>query len=305
MSLDPLLIFYGYPGSINGSQTLEEARTHFSRYARVVLGDGLQDPLHPQNRFTRQLVESLPQVRFYGYVDLGVYTPHYAVQNLEISEVLARARRWKDLGVVGVLLDDYGYDFANTRERQCLAVQGLHDLGLGCVANSWDPRHALDSEPGPGNPKARATPLGKGDAYLYESYLVSRGNWIRFKEWRAKANTLMKLVAASAVEVWSCTTTQERAHNDGEGWDFVCACAWMDGHAAVGWGEPNFAASDNQACWRPLPELPLQRKRVGPRGQAGMQAQSDRGSFVIDYDNRSVRWEKSVPWWRQWLGRLK
>lgn len=296
-----MLIFYGYPSLINGARSLQEAATHFAPYSIVILGDGLQDPRHPNHEATRNLVGQLPQVKFFGYVDLGVHSPHHVVQNLEQTEICARTSAWKAVGVVGVLLDDYGYDFATTRLRQTEAVQAAHDQGLSVIANSWDPRHALDSEAGPANPKGLPSPLGMGDYYLYESYLVSNGDWSSFKSWRAKANTLARLTAKSRVEILSCTTSSTSAVV-AEMWPFVSHCAWLEGHRACAWGEPLFSAGDNQAPWRERPSHPPGRKGpVRARGSHSLECSCAHGRAVANYLGKEFNIEPKRLWWERLL----
>jgi hypothetical protein len=296
-----LLIYYGFPSLINGSQSLQEAVEHFRRYSMVVLGDGLHDPRHPNHEAALHVITQLPQVRFFGYVDLGVHSPHHRMQNLSLAEIEQRAGCWRRMGAVGILLDDYGYDFATTRERQIEAVDALHALKLSVIANSWDPRHALDRDPGPANPKGLPSPLWASDYYLYESYLVSRGQWISFKQWRAKANTLQKLLRTQPIQILSCTTTEQHDPLD-LAWEFCSYCAWLEGHQALAWGEPHFSASDNQARWRPQPEYPEGRRGLARAcGNGAMHCDCLAGQAVIDYHGKSFAVHPHQPWWRRWL----
>lgn len=264
----------------------------------VVLGDGLQDPRHPNHEATRELIAGLPSTRFFGYIDLGVHSPHHPVQNLALDEIQRRAEAWKALGMQGVLLDDYGYDFATTRPRQIEAVQAVHGQGLKAIANSWDPRHALDSEAGPANPKGSPTPLGRGDFYLFESYLVSNGEWTGFKTWRSKANTLARF-EKSGVQILSCTTASPLC-SPTEMWPFTALCAWIDGHHACGWGEPNFSAGDNLAPWRERPALPAGAKGLArARGAHSLERTCQAGLAVVNYLSKEFTLQPNKPWWER------
>lgn len=267
----------------------------------VVLGDGLQDRRHPNHDLTSEVIRACPRVRFFGYVDLGVHSPGHNVQNLDTTQQQKRFEAWKSLGMTGVLLDDYGYDFAVTRQRQIEAVKALHSLELKAIANSWDPRHALDGEPGPANPKGLPSPLGKGDFYLYESYLVSNGQWSGFKAWRAKAGTLSRLSAASGVEVLSCTTSVAGTEA-GEMWPFVAACAALEGHRGCAWGEPDFSAGNNQAPWRDRPQVPAGlRGSARSRGSHSVERNCLQGLAVANYLSKEFNIEPHRPWWKKIL----
>ena len=220
-----------------------------------------------------------------------------------MEQIQRRAEAWKGLAMRGVLLDDYGYDFAVTRERQNEAVRSLHRLELKVIANSWDPRQALDAELGPANPKALPTPLRKGDYYLYESYLVSNGEWAGFKAWRAKAGTLSRLSASTGVAILSCTTASPTCPVE-EMWPFVAACAGLEGHCACAWGEPNFSAADNQAPWRERCALPAGLKgATRARGSHSVERNCLQGLAVANYLSKEISIEPVTPWWKKILGR--
>lgn len=221
-----------------------------------------------------------------------------------MDQIRQRAENWKQMGMSGVLLDDYGYDFATTRSRQVEAVESAHAQGLSVIANSWDPRHALDGEPGPANPKGAPSPLKKGDFYLYESYLVSNGEWTGFKSWRSKANTLAK-VLGNGVEVLSCTTATPLT-SPADMWQFTALCAWMEGHRASGWGEPNFSAGDNLAPWRERPELPggLKGQPRG-RGSHSIERPCGGGLAVANYLSKEFTLQPTKSWWERLLPRRR
>lgn len=300
--VDPLLIYYGYPSLINGSESAQDSLEHFEKYARVVLGDGLQNPNHPDHPHSKWLIASLEATQFFGYIDLGVYSPHHPMQNLSIQEIESRAVAWKELGARGILLDDYGYDFAVTRERQTLAVETLHRLGLSVIANSWDPRHALDPMVCEANPKGTGSPLKSGDFYLYESYLISNGEWTHFKRWRAKANTLNRLLKAHPVGVVSTTTTLPGVTLTQQDLEFTYHCAWMEGHQAFAWGEPSFAAADNLAPWRPRPEPIGGQGKIGKTKAApgeAIQCTTPEGRIIADYVRKKIYLDSRQSWWQR------
>ncbi len=304
MTPESLLIYYGYPGLINGSQELDQAIGHFRGYRWIVLGDGLQRMDHPQHRLTQELIAAFPDTEFFGYIDLGVYSAHTQVQNLSLEEIGQRAKAWKNLGARGVLLDDYGYDFANTRSRQNEAVQRLHDLGLACAANSWDPRHALCASPAPGNTKGKSTALGPGDFYLYESYLWQEGQFSTYKVWRAKTNTLQPLLKQSKVKVWAVTTAGPQDSFCSQAWQFLAQCAWLDGWSGLGWGEPHFSALDNLAPKRELPTFfGVAQGSHYVLGETRLGRSCSAGEVVLDFPQKAVQLSPRQPFWKKWLRR--
>lgn len=303
--MERLLIYYGYPSLINGSKTARDSLEHFAKYSQVILGDGLQNASHPDHPHARLLMETLHSTVFFGYIDLGVYSPYHPVQNLSLSEIGKRAAAWKNLGAGGIMLDDYGFDFAVTRERQKLAVDTIHGLGMTVIANSWDPRHALDATPCEANPKGNSSPLNSSDFYLYESYMISNGEWTHFKQWRAKSNTLDRLRKTRPIGILSTTTTVPAARLCQEDFEFTYHCAWMEGHHGFAWGDPCFAATDNQAPWKERPQLlsPGKISTARPASGDAIQCSTAKGRIVADYSRKKIYLDSQRSWWQKLLGK--
>ncbi len=104
-------------------------------------------------------------VKILGYVHLG--------GNLlpEISKIQREIDRIRDHGWYGVFIDQFGYDFGETRERQNEVVEYAHSQGLVCFINCWFIEDAFSDEADEiHNPKGVRGSIGKGDWYLMESY---------------------------------------------------------------------------------------------------------------------------------------
>lgn len=304
LSLEALLIYYGFPSLINGSQSTEEACQHFARYQRVILGDGLEDLKHPDHQATRSLMEGCPTTRFYGYIDLGCFCPHHPVQNLSLKQIHHRLQNWRQLGVEGILFDDYGYDFRVTRQRQIQAVQSAHELGLSVIANSWDPGDALGAKICGNNPGGLASPLRAEDGYLMESYLVAQGHWVAFSSWRKRCLILKKVLSETPVEVHCCTTTQAGASVEpASAIQFLSFSAWMDGHRSFAWGEPFFSAGDNLAPWHRRPDLPQRRpSRISvSKTREEIDVFLPGSRLQLCYKQKRVQELPPLKPWRRWL----
>ena len=183
-----LAIYYGYPSLINGANgNLERAVAVFSDYDIVVLGDGLEfDPARPgqaaghaDHAFTKRIIQQLGltprRSQVYGYVDLG------GTQHLPAAAVAERIELWARMGAAGVFLDEAGYDFGVSRERQNAAVAAAHRHGLSVCVNAFYPNDVLSevatplNRAGGGNPTGLAPVIGPGDAVLLESFAVREG----------------------------------------------------------------------------------------------------------------------------------
>lgn len=106
-------------------------------------------------------------VKLFGYVNMGG-SPLADLKNLK-----AEVDGIKKSGWFGVFIDQFGYDFGETRERQNALVTYAHSVGLKCFVNCW----MIDDAFGNGadavhNPAGLQSALGEGDWYLLESFLT-------------------------------------------------------------------------------------------------------------------------------------
>lgn len=169
-----LLIYYGTPIGANDTWTVPLAAQVFSNYNTIVLGAGLEDPSHPEHMNTLLVIRAVkslkPDVRFLGYIDLGVTTNNYTIVQMK-----QKVDNWLDvLDADAIFFDNAGYDFQVTRNRQNQMIQYVHAKGSGSMMNAWDPDDVFDPSLEPTyNPLAEATFLDRRDAYLLESHIVN------------------------------------------------------------------------------------------------------------------------------------
>lgn len=115
-----LAIFYGYPSEV-GSEKL-------NKYDLIVLGEGLEEEKHPD----RAYLEKLNKNKIYGYVD--------SIKKTAKDSII----KWKETGVVGVMLDDFGFDFGMEREQQNELVNFAHKVGMRVMVNAWEPEDVFE-----------------------------------------------------------------------------------------------------------------------------------------------------------------
>ena len=164
-----LLVYYAWPSGINGAASNGAAAAEFGQYDYVVLGDGLEKVTHGDHNNVVSMIAdpAAANAVFYGYIDLGVST-----QNLPLAEIQTRIDEWQQTGADGIFMDDFGYDFGVTRDRQNAAVDYAHSLGMPVVTNAWDASDAFSSDVHANNSTGTATSLGAADFYLSESYQI-------------------------------------------------------------------------------------------------------------------------------------
>src|SRR5437868_2362283 len=113
LSLKNLLIYYGYPSQINDASTLDEAAAELGRYDYLVLGDGLELPTHEDHQKTAAILkmQALLKTTVFGYIHLGVKHENPGVPALTMQEIRERIALWHDMGVRGIFLDEFGFDY--------------------------------------------------------------------------------------------------------------------------------------------------------------------------------------------------
>lgn len=179
-SIEKVLLYYGYPIAINETWNIESAVNIYRQYDIVVFGDTYQDPEHEVYDETvaiiKRLSEVAPETRVVGYIPIGL-DKNWSDSNLTMEKLKLRADQWNAIGVHGFFLDEFGYDYFVTRERQNEIVNYCHGLGKFVFANSWSIDYCFSSEPievdwlpdfHP-NPDGLAPVLNENDYYLYEN----------------------------------------------------------------------------------------------------------------------------------------
>ena len=256
-----LLIYYGWPSAINGAANLSQAATTLSQYSYVVLGDTLELSSNGDYGDTKSILANpaMAHTTVFGYVDLGVttqdlnMTPVAGKQSIE-GEILD----WKAMGVQGIYLDDFGYDYDTSRTRQNDAVEYAHSLGLVVMANAYTPADAFGNTKCTLNPGQTPTALGPNDFYLYESYQVTNGAYVPASTWEGKAGTVpvngvLPLTGLAAYQakigfrIMAVTTTDtvNNTYNDlspaeQSQFNYAWYSAFQAGYTAVGWGEYDY-----------------------------------------------------------------
>src|SRR5213075_1104141 len=163
------------------------------------------EPTHPDHSNAVAIVNdgATARTRFYGYVDIGVST-----RNLPMSKIQGQITRWRAMGMDGVHLDNFGYDFGTSRERQNAAVDIAHSLGLAVIANAFRPEDAFGDVSDPVyNPTGTAARLGASDFYFYESHGVRLGQFEDAASWRARSDALEVFRVRLGFRILSSTTS--------------------------------------------------------------------------------------------------
>lgn len=251
-----LAIYYGIPSLVNGAAgDLARAAETFAEYDLVVFGDGLEfdDVLAArqpagagavEHRRTRDIMKRLAasprSTAVFGYIDLG------HSQRLSLDDIGLRIQRWKAMGAAGIFFDEAGADFGVDRHRQNAVVELTHAAGLRVVLNAFRPDDVFLTGADGVQPR-----LGRGDAYLLESFAVRNGSVEDAGAWRERMDKAAAGAKATGAAVWAATTTQ------GAFQPTLMAHAWgrakQAGIDAFAWGEPSFSSADSRLPFRRRP----------------------------------------------------
>ncbi len=245
-----LAIYYGYPSEVNGANgDLNAASNTFVKYDSVIFGAGLEEPGHGDHSNTETIIARLSNsgCEVFGYVDLGVSTDNHSY-----STLTNKMSKWKSMGVAGIFLDDYGYDYLVSRVRQTNAVAYAHSIGCVVCANAWVPEDVFsDNYDATYNPDSLPSPLKSNDVYLLESYQYENGSYASTTDWTNKASKCFSYKTNSGARMFCVTTANNTSDYSEQKWWYAFDSAVLYNFDDVGWGEPSFSSSGNAANYLP------------------------------------------------------
>lgn len=147
--LEKVCIYYGYPSGIGGSWTVKGAVEIYKQYDICVFGDTYEIETHEAYSETVETLATLkqesPDTKIVGYVPIGVKNVG-SDSGLSMEELKKRVLLWKKIGANGIFLDEFGYDYGVTRERQNEIVNYVHSQDMFCIANSWNQAYVFSSQ---------------------------------------------------------------------------------------------------------------------------------------------------------------
>ena len=241
-SLINFAVYYGWPGSLNSATLgwgVSQAKIDFiNQYDLIVLGGGLEDPGHGDYANTAALAPGVhSSVEAFGYVNLG------NTDSFSVATMRGKIDQWVALGVEGIFLDEFGFDFwggtdAEMRTRQNTMIDYIHSKGISAFVNAWDPDDIFIKEAG--NP----TTLTNGDYYLAESYVFNSNGMVSFANHLVKTQKIRAAKDSTGVKALGLSTTLDVSGDfEQSDFDFMAIAAQLEGLDGVSWGTLNFSAS--------------------------------------------------------------
>lgn len=256
-----LAIYYGWPSAVNGAGgNVNNAVQTYKNYDLLVLGQGLELATHPDHLNTVSIISHTEMVNtlVFGYID--------AV--LPIDDIQDKIELWAAMGVKGIFLDQFGYDFGVSREKQRAIIWSVHHYQIGsnrlsAFVNAWNPDDAFSSNiDAIHNPLGKSTKLNETDWYLAESFAIKNGNYDdddtngnTIKDWQDKA---IKLTGPGGYRQTygtkiAAVTTNDFSSYDQNKTNYSYYASVINLFDAWGWGEEFFSASSAQLPFRDRP----------------------------------------------------
>lgn len=282
--LNRLLVYYGFPVAYKGMRSapavIAELTANFDYW---IVGHTYQSPTHEEYATTVQIMQGCRAagMKIYGYIPLGTSSYNYTV-----NQIGAITDEWKAIGVDGIFIDEYGYDYGNTRQRQIDVVNLIHSKGLPICANAWEiEEFVCDTLAETGwasgdwrytrwqtwNPTDLPSPKMPGDFYMFENFCYSHLGRTVVWDTQERAQDASALAKAKNVNIWALAVFGETTPGvvdttklgslgtlDKAG-DYITANAYLYDFNIVGSGGFSFG-SNGTPLWAPLKQLPSSAK---------------------------------------------
>ena len=282
--LNRLLVYYGFPVAYKGlwsaPSVIAELTANFDYW---IVGHTYQSPTHEEYARTVQIIQGCRAagMKIYGYIPLGTSSYNYTV-----NQIGAITDEWKAIGVDGIFIDEYGFDYGNTRQRQIDVVNLIHSKGLPICANAWVfEEFVCDTLAETGwasgdwkytrwqtwNPTDLPSPKMPGDFYMFENFCYSHLGPTAVWDTQERAQVASALAKAKNVNIWALAVFGETTPGvvdptklgslgtlDKAG-DYITANAYLYDFNIVGSGGFSFG-SNGTPLWAPLKQLPSSAK---------------------------------------------
>ena len=259
-------VYYGYPSSVNGSGgDVNSATSEFSNWRFIVFPGDLYTNSHPDFTKAHQIAVNLYSgssgTRVFGYVPIGGASG----ENLTLTQISNRIQQWYDNyqpNIDGIFLDEFGYDYGTTRDRQNKAVDWVHNLGLKVIANSWVVEQCLGTRDDANypnsiyNPGVVATHISNGDLYCFEDFVWATTNgtdsavYEDKDAWFNKSQEIFSYQEQLGISVLPISVEQQNFSSFGTAGsrvheDFAYWCALASGYSNFQFSEYFFSSGNN------------------------------------------------------------
>jgi hypothetical protein len=247
-----LAIYYGWLSSVNATFSVSGAVSVFQVYDLLIVGAGLELPTHGDYANTLAIINNpgMANTQIFGYID--------ATQTLDVIQ--NQIDQWIAVGVKGIFLDKFGYDFGLTRDVQREIIWCVHAKNLLAFVNAWNPDDVFNPTAGPNNPNGLSTRLNPTDWYLAESFAIKLGAYDDsdldgngIKDFQDKAAKMTSYQTTYGIQL-AATSSYDNEAFDQNKMDYSYFASALNGFNAFSFGEYLYSAVSAQ--------LPFRTRRV-------------------------------------------
>lgn len=117
----------------------------------------------------------------FGYINLGPNNPGSSKAKwimADLDQLKSQIDNIADADWHGIFIDQFGYDWGETRARQNTIIDYAHSRGLSVMVNAWFPEDALGSEINKkSNPEGVESHLNSNDWSIIESFYTDGNSY--------------------------------------------------------------------------------------------------------------------------------
>jgi len=284
-----LLIYYGYPNSFNSATNgwdNEKVARDMAKYGIIILGDGVEDPSHPDYASTQVIIPRVklynPSAMIFGYVA--------ALQSL--ANFQTKTDQWNTLQVHGIFIDEAGYDYGKTRAEFNTMVDYVHGKTYAklAFANAWNTDHILGTANDVSFPNTTfnsglvASHLTADDWILLESFSVNTtafsgtGGYESRTDWAIRGSKALSLRATYNVNFAACGIINNNNVGGQALFNFLFTSSLMWSLEASGSSDAGYGAGATVTFWN-RPDI----KDIGVVWNLNVSVQQDTGDADVYY----------------------
>lgn len=247
-----LAVFYGWPSGVNATFSVNGAVNVFKEYDAVVFGTGLEQESHGDHANTVSIINDplMNNTQVFGYID----------STLPLNTIQHSIDLWYSMGVDGIFLDQFGFDFGLTRVKQREIIWCIHEKGnnsLKAFVNAWNVDDAFSPDINlTSNSEGLPTLLDSRDIYLAESFTIINSSYDDadsdsngIKDWQDKAAKMIYYKTIYGTQMAAITTSDSSTFDQNKA-DYAYFASVLNGFDYWGYGEELFSSVSGQLPFR-------------------------------------------------------
>jgi hypothetical protein len=248
-----VLIFYGWPSSINGLWEPKACAKAFAQFDDIVMPHNVEEVTHGDHANTTKIMYYIkqfnPEAKIYGYIPLK------DVINLGFDKIESKISSWKSMGADGIFCDEFGFDYfeyylgrrspTNDRETQNRWLDLVHSYEMGAVINGWSVPDVFDEQncgPIHYNPQtdiyvSESVPFHSAtDANENAQLKFADSSSVWYKSYQLNVKYASKQIKWWMVSTWEPNPNDARSEEEqfADAWEYALLMAYTQSASGVG-----------------------------------------------------------------------